>query len=35
MTDTDDDTAPTCTCGPDCRCGCQQGQPCKCGGKRD
>jgi hypothetical protein len=27
--------AATCTCGSDCRCGCQQGRPCQCGGKRD
>jgi hypothetical protein len=32
----DDDTPqPTCSCGPDCRCGCQEGKPCQCGGKKD
>lgn len=38
MTEQSDDApAPvaTCTCGTDCRCGCQQGRPCRCGGKRD
>lgn len=23
--------APTCDCGPDCTCGCQEGKPCTCG----
>ena len=24
-------TAPSCGCGPDCTCGCQEGKPCTCG----
>ena len=31
----DDTPAPKCECGPDCPCGCQQGQPCRCGGERE
>lgn len=31
----DESTEPTCNCGPDCRCGCQEGNPCRCGGKKD
>ena len=22
-----------CNCGPDCKCGCQEGKPCTCGDK--
>ena len=22
-----------CCCGPDCKCGCQEGKPCTCGDK--
>lgn len=33
MTDqAEDKPVQTCSCGADCRCGCQQGQPCRCGG---